>query len=248
VGIKSSMPFAAEVLPTSSTALESRSAQPIGAACPPSSGMRRLYRMVGSGYRARRAQWLKEQFGHCRSVLDLGGTFDFWLNAQWKPEELVLLNLDPPPTRLPLPCTYHQGDALAVPFPEKSFYLAFSNSVIEHVPDQAKFASEMLRLGKRVYCQTPSRWCPIEPHYLTLFFHWLPRRWFTHFVHRWLTLQGLKEKPTREDTAALRAEINLLGKRQLRQLFPGCKIRTEWLVPYLAPKSYVVTRDVPGAD
>ena len=81
-----------------------------------------------------------------------------------------------------------QSDALAIPFADRSFDLAMSNSVIEHVPDQAKFDAVVMRVGRRIYCQTPSKWFTVEPHYLGLFVHWLPERSFTHFVHHYLTI------------------------------------------------------------
>jgi hypothetical protein len=59
-------------------------------------------------------------------------------------------------------------------------------------------AAEMLRVGKRVYCQTPNRWFPVEPHYLALLVHWLPTACFTYFVHRYMTVHGLITKPSRE--------------------------------------------------
>jgi hypothetical protein len=114
-----------------------------------------------------------------------------------------------------------------------------SNSVIEHVTDQAKFASEMLRVGKRVYCQTPAKEFPVEPHCLGLFVHWLPRKWFTHFVHRYLTLYGWIAKPDREETEDFKREVKLLTRRDLERLFRGCTVRVERFLGW--PKSYVVT-------
>jgi hypothetical protein len=52
---------------------------------------------------------------------------------------------------------------------DQEYDIAFSNSVIEHVGDwerQAAFASEIRRVGKNLWIQTPAKECPIEPHYL----------------------------------------------------------------------------------
>ena len=38
------------------------------------------------------------------------------------------------------------------------------------------------------------------------------------------------------------AETRLLSKREMRDLFPACRIRTEWLVPGLVPKAYIAWR------
>ena len=125
------------------------------------------------------------------------------------------------------------------------FDLAYSNSVIEHVgswEQQREFAKEMLRLGRHIYCQTPNRWFPVETHYLTAFVHWLPRHWFGHRTHRWLTLQGLSRRPSRSESLHTRQQeaVRLLSKRELKELFPGCRIRVERFFGW--PKSYAAWR------
>ncbi len=63
---------------------------------------------------------------------------------------------------------YVEGDACNVhQFPDRSFDIAFSNSVIEHVGPEEKqeeFSREVVRLGKSYWVQTPSAWFPIEAH------------------------------------------------------------------------------------
>ena len=69
------------------------------------------------------------------------------------------------------------GDGRCLEYLDRSFDLAFANSVIEHVggpSDADALASEMQRVGKAFYCQTPSKWFPVEPHVGTLFLHWVP--------------------------------------------------------------------------
>src|SRR2546423_13369969 len=85
-------------------------------------------------------------------LLDVGGSRWFW--SQWgfnEPGlEIVLLNADPDEPGATV------GDARALPFPDKSFDVVFSNSVIEHVgllPDQMRMASEIRRVGKRYFVQ-----------------------------------------------------------------------------------------------
>ena len=161
----------------------------------------------------------------------------------WKPQQLTLLNNEPFQGRS-LPGAVHvEADALDIPFPSWSFDLAMSNSVIEHVTDQARFACEMLRVGKRVYCQTPSKYFPIEPHCLGLFVHWLPKAWFPYFVYRYLTIYGWIGKPDRAQFEEFKKEVHLLSKFELKRLFPNCRIQTERFLGL--PKSYVVTRDAP---
>jgi Methyltransferase domain len=191
-----------------------------------------LYRIVGGYFRRRRARWLVHEFADCETIVDLGGTVQSWENHDSFAELITLVNLDSPPESLEPHFQYVQGDACKTAFPDAGFDLAFSNSVIEHVGDfenQRLFAREMQRVGRRVYCQTPNKWFPIEPHFLTLFIHWLPSKWFSAGVHRYLTLNGLRGKP--------KEPIRLLARQELVELFPGCQIKAERFL--LLPKSFV---------
>ncbi len=113
-----------------------------------------------------------------------------------------------------------QGDGSVLPFPDRSFDIAFSNSVIEHVPPDkhSAFASEIRRVAHRYFVQTPNRRFPIEPHYQLPFFQFLPRslRLFlnAHFSMGWQA-KGSWE------------EITLLSARDLRRLFPDAEIHRE---------------------
>ena len=60
---------------------------------------------------------------------------------------------------------------------DNEFDIVFSNSVIEHVGDfwkQKLFSSEIQRVGKRYFVQTPSFWFPYEPHTLIPFYQFFP--------------------------------------------------------------------------
>jgi hypothetical protein len=147
----------------------------------------------------------------CHTVLDIGGTSHIWdmLGGSY---EVTLLNSDPREIETGrYPCII--GDGRSLEFPSKSFDLAFSNSVIEHVGnwgDMEHFAAEQRRVGKSFYCQTPNKWFPVEPHLGTLFFHWWPRLLRVYFVTRYLTLWGLMNKPSRE-------QVGLLEHHQLHR-------------------------------
>src|SRR5580693_2965918 len=64
----------------------------------------------------------------------------------------------------------------ALPFQDGEFDLAYSSSVVEHIPPEhrARFASELRRVGRGWFVQTPAYSFPIEPHSLLPFAHWLP--------------------------------------------------------------------------
>jgi SAM-dependent methyltransferase len=63
-----------------------------------------------------------------------------------------------------------------LPFADNEFDLAYANSVIEHIPvnRRAAFASEVRRVARAWYVQTPAMSFPIEPHSLLPGAHWLP--------------------------------------------------------------------------
>ena len=105
---------------------------------------------------------------------------------------------------------YVQGDACALPFPDESFDVVFSNAVIEHVGDaerQRLFVAEALRVGRRVFLTTPNRWFPIEVHTRLPLVHWLP--------------QGVAARAYDLSGMGWAKENHLLGSRDLRRLFPG---------------------------
>ncbi len=113
-----------------------------------------------------------------------------------------------------------QADGTKLPFADGEFDVGFSNSVIEHVPPalQPAFASELGRVARRYYLQTPNRWFPIEPHYQLPLFQFLPRR-VRMALNRRFTL-GWQAKGQWE-------EITLLGARDLKRLFPDAEIHRE---------------------
>lgn len=198
-----------------------------------------LYRTVGGHFRRKRKDWLLQEFAECKRVVDLGGTVEAWSRGP-RFDHITMINVIPNGSPVPAWGSYIEHDACSTEV-EDRFDLAHSNSAIEHLGTwerQQQFAREMLRLGRRIYCQTPNRWFPLDPHYLTLFLHWLPPRWFGYRAHRYLTLQGLVQKPTPEESHKIRERegLRFLTKRELKALFPGCRIRVERFCGL--PKSY----------
>jgi len=189
-----------------------------------------VYARVSGFFRRRRKRWLFEEFHNSQTVVDLGGTVESWASGAFS--NTTIVNVIPRGRPVPRDFRYVQADACSVPL-EAKFDLAFSNSAIEHVGTrerQQEFANEMMRLGRRVYCQTPNRWFPVETHYLALFVHWLPSRWFGHGLHRYCTLQGWAGRPSREESQRIRD----------RESIRLCQFRTERVLGW--PKSYVAWR------
>ncbi len=116
--------------------------------------------------------------------------------------------------------TVVQADGTELPFADREFDVAFSNSVIEHVPRerQRAFASEIERVAERYFVQTPNRYFLIEPHYQLPLFQFLPER-ARRALNKRFTL-GWQAKGEWE-------EITLLSSKDMRRLFPNAEIHRE---------------------
>lgn len=110
------------------------------------------------------------------------------------------------------------ADGLKLPFEDKSFDIACSFAVIEHVgcnANQRAFIKELCRVGKRVCITMPNRWYPIEFHTLVPLLHWLPPKQFRRILR-------LLRKPF----FSYEENLNLLGKKDLLSLLePGTSAR-----------------------
>ncbi len=176
-------------------------------------------------------------------VLDLGGGPSIWENMPVA-LDITILNLPggiasferdsfEPGTSIH---TFHyvEGDACNVhQFPDRSFDLAFSNSVIEHVgtPErQEAFAREVVRLGKTYWVQTPSHWFPIEAHTGMPFYWFYPEQ-----LRAWLFRRSQKKLPTWWTEYI--ANTRVLSRRRMAELFPKARIHVEFFFGF--PKSYV---------
>lgn len=166
------------------------------------------------------------------SVLDVGGDLANWqLLPRHSRPRVTILNVFGPRSSDESTGTagWVIGDGRELPFPDRSFDVVFSNSVIEHVgelEDQRRFAKEICRVGKRYFVQTPNRGFPIEPHLLTPGFQFLPRSAYRRLTRN-CTVWGLLSRPSSSDAAAFAAAIRLLDRKALEGLFPGCTILSE---------------------
>jgi len=66
----------------------------------------------------------------------------------------------------------------SLPFDDEMFDIVIANHVIEHMPDQTKHISEVMRVlkpGGYLYLATPNKYWFTDPHYKLPFISWLPR-------------------------------------------------------------------------
>lgn len=198
--------------------------------------------VVSVPFRRRRMRRFAEKLSPTPTtrILDIGGKHDIWQSTDTD-GDVVILNLHHPRIKDP-DFTYEIGDATQMRYADNTFDIAFSNSCIEHVhtyENQKKFASEMCRVGKSVWCQTPAKGFFIEPHFITPFIHLLPKSWLKK-VLRNFSVWGWVTRPTQEQVNDFVDEIRLLTLKEMKELFPDCKILVERFL--FMPKSYIAVR------
>lgn len=158
-------------------------------------------------------------------IIDIGGTEIIWQGTGLEENVTVLnINFGEKDSRF----KYVTADACNTGLKEQEFDIAFSNSVIEHVGNferQKQFASEVLRISKSYYIQTPNKHFPIEQHFLFPFFQYLPKKIKLFVGLRWKysTLYAVGENFIKEEVE----NIRLLSKRDLKYLFPNALILKE---------------------
>lgn len=205
-----------------------------------------VYRWLQPRFRRKRWKHFLDLFPITEKshVLDVGGHPGEWMVAVETPLTVTVVNIGPWPESLQAPARfiYKEADARALPFADGAFEIAYSNSVIEHVgsfADQQRFADEIRRVGRAVYVQTPNRWFPIEPHFVGLFVHWLPRSLHRHLMP-WLSLRGWFRRGDDVPIRKLVDEVQLLSAAQMQKLFPDCEIHKERVFGFV--KSLIAVR------
>jgi hypothetical protein len=207
--------------------------------------------------RRKRAERIKKLISDCYQehgavrIIDIGGTRTYWniIPGEFLKERNAKITLVNLPDGSPLPeddeiFSYRHGNGCNLAeYPDKSFHLSHSNSVIEHVGDDGqirKFANESKRVAEKYYLQTPNFWFPVEPHFVTPVFHWLPvslRIWLLrHFNLGWYR----RSRDYKEAKASVNG-IRLLKGKELRALFPECTFHLERFAGL--PKSLIVIKE-----
>lgn len=179
-------------------------------------------------------------------VLDVGGTLDLWRLAPVRPD-LILLNHSRAAGDIGSGAPVVFGDGLALPFGDASFDLVFSNSVIEHVGDahaQEVFASEIARVGRSYWVQTPHRRFPLEQHLWMPALHWLPRRAQRRLLRSRITPWEWIARPDPTERRYYISHycdsVHLLNRREVSRLFPDASMVVERVLGW--PKSLIAYR------
>jgi Methyltransferase domain len=210
--------------------------------------MHYFYRPFSAQFRKQRLNLLTRtlSMGPTMKILDIGGNSFFWerlfrLLGPRMPR-ITVVNLYERPSDLPPFVRWVMGDGRGLPFGDRVFDLAFCNSVIEHLgtlESQIALASEVRRVARQYWVQTPDRRFFIEPHFVAPFVHWLPKKAQRRILRRG-SLWGLVAHPTREDIDRVLAEVRLLGPYEFHFLFPDAEIKVERFVGL--PKSLIAVR------
>ena len=178
-------------------------------------------------------------------ILDVGGTPWFWENMKFAESNhyITILNLTEFQSSYPRIVSI-AGDARSMPqFSDGQFDVVFSNSVIEHLftyEQQQDMASEIRRVGKAYFVQTPNFYFPLEPHFLVPGFQWLPVPIRILLVQH-VALGWYERKNSVADARNAVEEIRLLKYREMAQLFPDASIYRESL--FGLTKSFIAIRE-----
>lgn len=162
------------------------------------------------------------------SVVDLGGRPSTWQQLPVRPRRVVCVNFERHPGDVGITCV--EGDVCDTGSIRGlgSFDLAFSNSTIEHVGGHARrcqFAETVRSAAPNYWVQTPSRYCPVEPHAVFPAYQFLPVRLRRAVGRGW----PLSRLGTDGDLLEEILNIELLSVIELRYYFPDARLWKERL-------------------
>lgn len=102
-----------------------------------------------------------------------------------------------------------------LPFADKTFDIAASNAVIEHVggvENQRALLAELRRVARQVFISAPNRYFPVEHHTAV------------PLMHYWRPTFALACKATRKTSWLDPANLTLIGRRDLERLVPEARV------------------------
>ncbi len=191
---------------------------------------------AGARMRARRWELVEQFFPDLAdmSVLDLGGTVEWWRRAPLRPKDVTVLNLFEPgdsddPTLIPVTGDACRAtDVLRAAGAPTSYDVVFSNSLLEHVGGHAQrsaLASEVRSIAPRHWVQTPYRYFPLEPHWLFPGLQFVPMAARARLAARWPLAHS---RPDSAEAAMSEVQwTELVGVAELRSYFPASHVHHE---------------------
>lgn len=174
---------------------------------------------------------------HDGFVLDLGGgPASFFASVFPNPERVILVDIDYDRAR-----SAHQkqpdmdiivADAEALPLKRAAIDVTVCNSVIEHVAHPQMLATEVHRVSRRYFVQTPHPWFPIEPHsFIGIpFYQYVP----------WPRLRRLLCRIFKAKFEYIEG-VRYLSRKELARIFPLATVDYETFLGL--PKSFYVYYD-----
>ncbi|MDH5644366.1 MAG: methyltransferase domain-containing protein [Candidatus Heimdallarchaeota archaeon] len=191
-------------------------------------------------------QLFLSQIANCKppvSILDVGGTAIYWENLFFSIEginredfSITITNIDKDWLKKGVVEKQAGNYKFEVidgrdmsRFSDGEFDIVHSNSVIEHVGDfneQKRMAYEVRRVGRQHFIQTPNFYFPIEPHFCTAFFHWLPKRVRIRLVQA-RKMGHLPRAHNEDDAKNIVDSAQLANYEDMRILFPESTIHRE---------------------
>lgn len=200
--------------------------------------------------RFERFERLVSQLPQPLRILDVGGMNQFWeaCGLAGRPEYQIFVLNQAEEEQKHENIRFVLGDATDLSeYEDKSFDLAFSNSVIEHLftfENQRAMASEMQRVAHAYWVQTPNFWFPMEPHFHFVGWQWLPLSWRIAIIRRrrcgW---RGKTPDPVRARRVV--EEVRLMKRKELEEIFPEGRIEKERFLGIV--KSWIVIGGLPAS-
>jgi hypothetical protein len=187
-------------------------------------------------FRSRRMHRFVAAFGVTAEtrVLDIGGSPEIWTHSPVRPR-LTIVNLPSAIEGAGALAEEVAGDGLALPFRDRAFDIAFSNSVIEHVGSrehQRQFAREVARVAASYWVETPNRGFPVEQHMMVPGLHFLPRSLQARVLRKFTVWELVAHPPAEQKAFYVQHYLNdvrLLDAGELASLFPDADISAERL-------------------
>lgn len=212
---------------------------------------------LGKAARKRRIQFFRElitrtfeEKGSVR-ILDIGGTVQYWriIDEAFLDQNKVQITLLNLPGSQAFEAegrfTFLTGNATEDIWNDLNpadFDLIHSNSVIEHVGDWAqmkRYAANIKAFPGGYFVQTPNFWFPLEPHCMTLFFHWLPKPTRVWLVKHF-SLGHWKKAADTSEAVEIVESARLLSHPMFSCLFDDASVRREKILFFT--KSFMAIR------